>query len=116
MFDDLVRYVAGVIPHSYPIAGSTALQYLRLWGLVSSPWAPVPTYLFELAVGLPTLFFASRALFRRPSPSAYLILSVLVVVSILLFSRFFLENYTAMLLPLLFGAYVLDRSKQSATE
>ncbi|MBI2985021.1 MAG: DUF2029 domain-containing protein [Candidatus Kerfeldbacteria bacterium] len=105
LYDDIVRYASGAIPFSYPISGSTALQYLRVWGLVQSPWTVLPTHLFQLIVGLPVLVLASRWLWQRPGAERFLTAVVVLSLSILLVSRYFNNNYLTTLILLGVAAY-----------
>lgn len=108
LYDDLVRYLSGAIPHSYPIAGSTLVQYLRVWGIISSPWAAVPTTLFQLAVGIPLFWWSGRLIWRRPALSTVLMGGVVVTLGMFLVSRFFLINYSMTLACLMIAAFALE--------
>lgn len=111
VYDDLVRFLSGSIPFSYPITGSTLVQYLFVFGVISSPWAPVPTSVFELLVALPLMWWAGRTILRWPSPGAILITGSVVTMGILLVSRFFLINYGMTLAGLALAGYALETAR-----
>lgn len=114
LYDDTIRYVAGAIPHSYPFSGSTALQYLYLWGLTRSPWALVPAWPFQLLVALPSYALAFVALRQKPTAGGWLFSGAAIMISVMLFSRFFFENYAAMIMTLLLAAVLLDARDHAA--
>lgn len=108
IIDDLIRYASGSIPYSYPISGTTFLQYLTVFRFVDSPWAIIPTYIFQLAVGLPALFFIWRWIRRDAGPVRWLVGSGILMMAVLLFSRYFNNNYYIVPIVLFVTAYTLS--------
>ncbi len=108
MFDDIVRYVSGAIPGSYPLSGNTILQYLRPLGLVDSPWTTFSAWPFQLSVGATMVLFAYRALRRRPRASVWLGWSAMTILAITLVSRFAPDNYFLAIAELIVAAYGLS--------
>ncbi len=100
LYDDIVRYASGAIPYSYPISGSTLLQYLRVWGWVDSPWAVVPAYMFQALIGIPVIWLTARWFWRQPTASRWLAGASATILTVLLFSRYFNSNYLALVVLL----------------
>lgn len=93
LYDDLVRYVSGSIPFSYPISGSTFLQFLRIFGLVDSPWATISTWPYQLAAAGISWWIGWRWIRRRPTAATWIGASLVVTLSVAMVSRFFNDNY-----------------------
>jgi hypothetical protein len=109
-------YVAGTIPHSYPIQGYDALGAASfvLWsGLVPSPNSPYPFWILEVAAAVPL----AALLLRRMQPTTPVTVMVgayaTVLFAIFYFSRFFHPNYAAFTIDLLLVAYLAHRSRAS---
>jgi len=111
-YDDAIRYVSGAIPWSYPIAGSTMLQWLRVGRLIPSEWSMLPHTLIMLAVAAPTLWLTGRWISSRPTSSQWLLGCGVVIFTTMLFNRFFLENYIAALYLLFVAVYALHQTEQ----
>lgn len=108
LYDDIVRYVSGVLPNTFPIQGITFLQYLRVWGVIDSPWTRTPTWIFELFFGLPTLWLVSQWLKNDLMASRWIFASTIFILVVTLFNRFGGENYYAAIFLLAVAAYVLQ--------
>ncbi|MBI5405306.1 MAG: DUF2029 domain-containing protein [Candidatus Kerfeldbacteria bacterium] len=108
-YDDLIRYVSGAIPMSYPVSGMTLQQYLYIWHLIPSPLAPTPTLFLEALVGIPVLLIVGRWLRQRPTVATFLVASIVLSLSMLLVNRFFYENYLSGLLAMAVAAYALTQ-------
>ncbi len=115
---DMVVFASGGIPNTYPIAGSTLLQYLHVFRLIPSPWSQVPVYLFQLLVGIPMFILTARWLRHNDSSSSWLVASTVFLVSLMLVGRFFNNNFLTTPATFLALAYVLDHtgSGESAQE
>ncbi|MBI3572699.1 MAG: DUF2029 domain-containing protein [Candidatus Kerfeldbacteria bacterium] len=106
-YDDAVRYVAGVIPWSYPISGVTFLQYLRIWRLIPSPWTVIPAAPFQLFAATPVLLLGAKFIRRKPSIENWLSVSTILVLVLTLFNRFGPGNYYSAVLTMAIASYVL---------
>lgn len=115
MFTDLVRYASGSLPFAYPISGATFLQYLYIYRFVPSPWSLIPTYLFQILVGLPTLWLTARWIRWQPTASRWLTASAVLTLMVLIFSRYNNNNYVAALIMLLIGAWFFERQETNPT-
>ncbi len=104
VYIDLVQYASGLIPFSYPISGTTFLQYLHIFHLVASPWAIIPTYIFQLVVGIPVLIMTVNWFRTRPVMSRWLAGAAMLVLAVLLFSRYLNNNYLVVPVTLLVAA------------
>ncbi len=108
LYDDIIRYASGSIPFSYPISGSTLLQYLHVSGLLASPWAIVPTAWFQLAVGVPLFWVLGRRLWTQPTASQWLLAASILMLGVLLVSRYVNLNYFVTLEFLVLAAWILQ--------
>lgn len=106
-YDDVVRYISGVYPWSYPISGSTVLQYLRVWRIIDSPWSTIPVWPIQIAILIPATWWVGRWLRYRPRADQWLTSSIILILLVTLVSRFASENYFAGLIFLAAGAYAL---------
>lgn len=115
IFTDLVPYAAGNIPNTYPISGTTFLQYLHVLRLIPSAWSIVPTYLFQLMVGIPMLALTIFWLRRSAATSRWLIGAAIVPLAILLVSRYFNNNFLTFPAALLVAAYIFQLQEKGQT-
>lgn len=115
LYDDTVRYVAGVIPDSFPISGTTVIQYLRVWGFVPSPWSPVAVWPIQLAVLLPTFWMVARWIRSSPTISRLLAAGSIILLVAVLFNRVGAENYFVSVLLLAVSSYAANRSIHGST-
>jgi hypothetical protein len=106
-YNDLVRYASGSIPYAYAISGSTILQYLVTNRLVASPYSVIPTWIFQVGVGLPMLVLTGWWLNKRPTASQLLSSFAVLTFTILMFSRYFNANYFSAIFALLYVSYAL---------
>jgi hypothetical protein len=111
LYDDIVRYASGAIAYSYPISGATLLQYLRVWGLIDSPWTVLPTHLFQLAVGVPVAIGLCRWLGKKPRPEDWLTATTILITAVLLVSRYNNNNYLSAIVGLAVIAYAFRTSR-----
>lgn len=115
LYDDLVRYVSGSISFSYPISGSTFLQFERIFGLVDSPWEIIQTWPWQLVAAVAGWWAGWRWLRRRPTAGILLMVTAAVTLGVAMVSRFFNDNYLSAILLLATAAYLLDHEHESAT-
>lgn len=111
LVDDIIRFASGSISYTYPIAGTTFLQYLTVFNLVDSPWSIFPTYLFQLAVGVPVLWLTWRWIRREASPVRWLAGAGVLMMAVLLFGRYFNNNYYTVPMVLFVVAYLLSENE-----
>ncbi len=105
-FRDIITYASGAIPYTYPISGTTFLQYLHIWHVVPSAWTVISAAPFQLLVGLPMLYILGRWIYRNPSVSNWLLAVALFILSILLVSRYLNNNYVSLIIGLCVVAYL----------
>ncbi len=108
LYDDLVRYVAGSLPFSYPISGSTFLQFFRIFGVIDSPWALIPTWPYQLAAAGLGWWVGWRWLKLQPTMATWLVTGAAVTLGVAMVSRFFNDNYLSAIVMLGVSAYLLD--------
>lgn len=106
MITDILSYASGSIPYSYPVSGTTFLQYLTIWHMIPSPWAVFPTYAFQLIVWVPALWFVCRWLRKQWHVSRWLIGAAVLTLSTLLVGRYMNNNYLVAPMLLVIAGYV----------
>lgn len=111
-FDDTIRYVSGAIPFTYPISGATLLQYLRVFGFISDPWAQFVSWPMQLVVWAGLSWGGWRAIRRDQATSNILTWSVIVIFGVLLVSRFAPDNYFLALVELAIAAYAIQLNER----
>lgn len=109
LITDTIKFASGSIPNSYPTAGTTFLQYLYVFHVIPSPYSVVPVYLFQLLVGFPTFLLVSSWLRVNREIARWLAGSAVLILAILLVSKFFNNNFLATPAALLATAYVLQQ-------
>jgi hypothetical protein len=90
-----VGFLAGTVPHSYPIRGIGTYGFgalVLLRGLVHSPNAYYPFTLWELAAALPLLAALAVRLWRAPSVRGVFAMYALLLFACYFFSRFFQDS------------------------
>lgn len=113
--DDTVRYVAGVIPFSYPLSGTTVMQLVRYFGWAPSPWTMFPSWPLQLAVIIPLLTVGIRQMRRQPTASLFLGWSVMTILGVTIVSRFAPDNYFLALAELAIAAYAVHHAENPQT-
>lgn len=95
IYDDLIRYVSGVIPYTYPIGGDSLYQFLVLTKSVPDAWAATRPFVGLLLAA--TISFPIGALWlrRRPTASQWLTSVVMVTFVVSLANRYLYENYVS---------------------
>ncbi|MBI2985020.1 MAG: DUF2029 domain-containing protein [Candidatus Kerfeldbacteria bacterium] len=112
LYDDLIRYVSGNIPLSYPIGGSTLWQLKVILDPVHNAWGPIPSTVVQVSVGLVMLALMMRWLQKNPTLSQLLFGTVMVTFGLSLTSRFVFDNYLSSLVWLGAAAFVLADHEQ----
>lgn len=110
LYDDTVRYVSGAIPGSFPISNTTVIQYLRVWGFISSPWSQVAVWPIQLAALLPAFWIVTRWIRSSPTISRLLAAGSIILLVAALFNRVGAENYFVPVLLLAVSSYAANRS------
>lgn len=113
MYDDMVRYLSGIIPGSFPIANATVAQYLVQYGIIQSPWSPVSLWPMQGAM----VILAGWALYRWLG-NAWTTSRVLTAASTLtlvatITNRVGADNYFMVPLVLLLLAYAQHTREQA---
>ncbi len=93
--DGNVGFLAGTVPHSYPIRGLGTYgfsAFVLLRGLVPSANAYYPFTLWEAAMALPLLIVIGVRLWRRPRVAEVFALYALLLFACYFFSRFFQDS------------------------
>lgn len=114
IFTDLVRYAGGAIPETYPIAGTTLLQYFYILGIIPSPFTVVPVYLFQLMVSIPISVLTAGWVRLAPQASRWLAGAAVLILSVMLVSRFFNNNFLQIPMVFLIAAYLLQSQELEA--
>lgn len=112
-FDDTVRYVSGSIPNTYPLSGTTILQYLRTSGFIDSPWTQATTWPLQLLVWAACTWLGIRAVRHQPRPSIVLRWSIIGLLAVTLLSRFAPDNYFLAITELLIAAYGISLAEHA---
>lgn len=105
-------YVAGSVPHSYPIQGYNGygVASFVLWGgLVPGPNAYYPFWVLQAAAALPLMALLLRRLRLGTPVTVMLGAYATVLFAIFYFSRFFHASYAAFTIDLLLVAYFAHR-------
>ncbi len=108
-------YIAGTVPHSYPIQGYDgwgAASFVLWGGLVSGPNDYYPFWVLQLAGTLPLLVPLWRRLTCETTQVALLGVYATVLFPIFYFSRFFHQNYLSFVVDLCLIAYLCRRRGQ----
>ncbi len=108
LFDDLVKYVGGAIPWSFPLSGVTFLQYIHIFGLVPSAWTVFPSWPIQLVLFTLIIFFLGRHLRKNPHPATVLACTSIAIIVAALFSRFGAENYYVSGIQVAIAAWVFS--------
>ena len=98
LYDDLIRFVSGVVPHTYPIAGSTVWQLLVIMQKIPDAWTTMSAAIPELLVLAIVLPLAAWWVQRHHQAHEWLGASTVVIMCVSLVNRFFLDNYVSALL------------------
>lgn len=105
LYDDIIRYASGSIPYSYPISGATLMQYVRVWGLIDSPWQLVSAGWAQLVVGGSLSVVLMRWLGKDLKPGDWLGAVAVLTTAVLLVSRYNNNNYLSAVIGLGVLAY-----------
>ncbi len=108
-YDGNFGYVAGTVPHSYPIQGYDGwgmASFVLFGGLVPGPNAYFPFAIVQAAVALPLTIVLLRDM-RASTPATVMLGAyALVLFPIFYFSRFFHQSYAAFVIALMLVAYL----------
>jgi len=112
-------YVAGAVPHSYPIQGYHgwgAASFILWGGLVPGPNAYYPFAVLEAGTALPLAALLLRRM--RPDTPVTVMLAAYATAlfPVFYFSRFFHESYLAFTISLLAVAYFAHRPARRARD
>ncbi len=113
-FDGNVGFLAGTVPHSYPIRGVGTYGFsavVLLDGLVRSANAYFPFTLWELGAALPLCAVLGRQLWRRPSVQMLYAAYAVLLFACYFFSRFFQDSGLAFACVALALAALLPRAE-----
>lgn len=116
MYDDLVRYVSGVIPDTFPISNTTLAQYLHVYNIIPDPWSTVPLWPFTLIGLVPVGWYAAHRLRRLPTLGTLLTMSAIVLLMAALFNRVGSDNYFLPPIILAIAAHVADQRSSATSE
>jgi uncharacterized membrane protein len=113
LFTDLVKFAGGGFANSYPTAGTTFLQYLYVYHIIPSPYTVYPVYLFQLFVGVPVFILVASWLRQQHQASRWLAGSAVLLLAVMLVSKYFNNNFLTAPAGLLVAAFVLQFHEQS---
>lgn len=99
-YDDVIRYVSGVVPHTYPIGGDSLYEFLVLFRVVPDAWAATRPFIGVALAALIFLPISAWWIRRRPTASQWLTSFVMVTFFISLANRYLYENYVSGLIGL----------------
>lgn len=99
-YDDVIHYVSGVIPYTYPIGGDSLYQFLILFRQVPDAWAATPPIVGLLIAALISFPIGAWWIRRRPTVSQWLLSVVMVTFVVSLANRYLYENYVSALVLL----------------
>jgi uncharacterized membrane protein len=97
VFDDLVRFLSGSIPGSYPVGGSTIWQFAVLQNAQRYPFIAVPSQVAVLMMAVILFAFVVWRFRRRMTVPLWIILSTGILFGISIVNRFNYENYLSSL-------------------
>ncbi|MDY6876038.1 MAG: hypothetical protein SWK90_07565 [Chloroflexota bacterium] len=106
--DDVLSYLTGRSPTSYPLWGMGFGFLLRLFGLVGSETAYLPFWIPQLLIGGPVLCLLLVCQIRRNRLSTFWFGFAMLQLVLGYFSRIFQDNYLAMILSCLSFAFLLE--------
>lgn len=107
-YDDTVRFVSGVVPHTYPIGGDSLWQFLVMGHFVPDAWVTTSTLLPLLLAAVLVIPLACWWIRRRAVASQWLTSVVLVIFVVSLVNRYFYENYLSAVVLLAVAAYCIS--------
>ena len=116
--DGNVGFLAGTVPHSYPIRGVGAYGFgalVLLGGVARGPNAYYPFALWEAAAALPLLVVLGRRLWRAPSVRGLFVAYALLLFVCYFLSRFFQDSGLAYTVSVLALGALLPRDLQTST-
>ena len=99
-WSDVVLYTSGGVPDAYPIAGYGFGEILYQARLIAHRTDAFPFTAFQLAAMLPVLWWAGRAVARRPTAGRWMAGYAGVLLAFMFFGRFFNDNYVAVVITL----------------
>jgi hypothetical protein len=99
-WDDIVLYAAGGTAHAYPIAGYGFGELLYQARIVAHRTDGFPFGFFQIAAMLPVLWFAGRAVLRRPTAGRWMAGYAALLLMFTFFARFFNDNYVGVVITL----------------
>jgi hypothetical protein len=98
---DTVLYTSGGVPDAYPISGLGFSAVLLSLHIVTRAIDSFPFLLFQLAAMAPVLWFAGRALLRRPTLGRWVFAYTGLFAAFAFFSRFFNDSYAGVVIALI---------------
>jgi len=119
LYDDVIHYVSGVVPYTYPIGGDSLYQFSVLLKLVPDAWAPTRPFIGLVIAALISFPIGAFWIRRRPTASQWLTSLVLITFFVSLANRYLYENYVAGLVLLAgvsFGLQWLEKNEDIASK
>jgi hypothetical protein len=107
---DTVGFTNGTVPYSYPIRGIGFSVVLVALGILPNTQASYPSGLMQLIFGLPVVVLGWYVLQRQPTLRTVVSVSGLLLLVLLFFSRFFIDNYVGSVLVYLLLGYFMAPS------
>ncbi len=92
-YDDTIRFVSGVIPRTYPIAGDSLYQLMIFFGQAKDLWSPTKPFIGLVLAAMISFPIGAYWIRRRPTASQWISSVVFVTFCTSLANRYFYENY-----------------------
>ena len=115
MWDDLVRYVGGSIPYTYPVAGSSLWQIGVIAKIFTDPWATPSIRWIQIPVMLVSIGVALWQVRRRPTLGQWLSASAILITVVGLIQRSFFDNYLSVIIMMAVAAVVIQDTEHEST-
>lgn len=105
LYDDLVRFVSGVVTHTYPISGASLWQFLIIERFAASPWTTSSAALLQLVVAAIVFPLALRRFWKQATAGQFFLWVTVVIFCLSWVNRYFYDNYLSTLLLLAIASF-----------
>ena len=116
LYDDLIRFLGGTIPHTFPISGDSLWQFFIVLKVLPSPFTTISPLPIQVVAMLFVYPLVSWWIIRRPTAMQWLTSSVVVVFVLGVTNRYFYENYIGALIMLSITVLVMKWAEERIEE